>query len=912
LAESSSRLELYLKNLGLFDVEPAVSIYLDLSSGFSQKQIRELFTLFETWAVNRVFLFGAMNNQSTAQAFLEISRQHSTPLFQKKHLSPGPEIVIQFETNPTRFFSAHRELVNSDLLPQFFCSSEFSTSGDAWGQPVFIVPLQNPEVYEVNIQNGTIRFQPSNAKSIEALFLGPSPVPGDQTVEVTAGFDRKKGLIRLDQKSSGQAWLHVLRAARVSAGQTLQFYLNYGNLQTLGSLVDDFYSALEKMHIENPAVFYDLNMLIPDLSGQPLLPMPADTGILSTAQFNGNLKLEILKFLIDHDNHRAAKTVLDVFTGFLNERFEPAIHKKDIPTYYFLNIGHRFLHDSVFVRHSVLKINELRYYPGTSYFTHTNLHLRQAARHNLSSESGQVCVALHQLFNTRRSFSEKKYQFDHLIMRGASHFFFGIENELIETESDLLSQLPEVDPNFPVYHEWLAYLHQVSHFLKKSHPAPPFLILEADSHEENTEYFASIRFLDSQGYDFFLIQDRQFLDDAYCAIEESQISIKVMRFRILIIAGKKLLTHDVLQRVYEFYEAGGIIITLRYIPEVEQFKNRTIRQYHNELWFSSPRPTGISFKQSKKMGISYFCPDFNEFTTLQEQLSSVIQFSIADKPAAAALHMQEDHKLFYAFVFNPDAHRPVRMNLRGSRAGRPFLWDFSKAESVEYLDYYLDGQQLDLRINLEPAELKLFVIDKHSQPPVWQIRRSSLDGVDLMTANENHLTLEGWQRESGPFTLELATKNEIRQISYEIKEKLPVLNIRPQNWFAESADFQGQVNLGDFSLYDKIPRSPVIFHKVIIIPRAYIEQRLFLDIGLVKDWCSVFINDQLVTKKLYAPWYVDTKDLLKSGENKISIKVNTSLSNLLSGRRPERYTVREFGLWGPVRLIPFSKVKISI
>jgi len=911
LAESSSRLELYLKNLGLFDVEPSVSVYLDLSKGCGQKQIRELFTLFEAWAVNRVFLFDAMNNQTAVQAFHEFARQQATSLFQKKHLSRSPEIVVQFEANPTRFFSDHRELVATDLLPQFFCSKEFSISGDAWGQPVFIVPLQNPEVYEVDLQNGAIRFQVVNPDSIEAIFFGPSPLPDEDTVEVTAGFDRKKGLIRLNQKTSGQGWIHVLRSARISAAENMQLYLNYGNLQTLGNLVDDFYSALEKIHIENPAVFYDLNLLIPELAGQPFLPMPSDTGILSTARFNGNLKLEILKFLIDRSNHQAARTVLEVFTGFLNERFEPAIHKKDIPTYYFLNIGHRFLHDSVFVRHSVLRINELRYYPGTSYFTHTNLHLRQAARHNMGSEHGEVCVALHQLFNTQRSFSEKKYQYDHLIMRGASHYFFGIENELIDTESDLLSRLPETDPNFPVYHEWLAYLHQVSHFLKKSHPAPPFLLLESDSHEENSEYFASIRFLDRQGYDFFLIQDRQFLDSEYCVIEDLQISIKVMRFRILIIPGKTLLSAEVLRRVFEFYEAGGIVITLRHIPEVERFRNRAIRQYHNELWFNSPRPTGVSFKQSKKMGLSYFCPGYHEFTALQEQLVPHLQFSIPEKPAGVALRVQEDHKLFYVFVFNQDQQQPQNLILQGKRAGRPYLWNFSKAESADYLNYCLDDRQLELRFSLEPAELKLFVIDKHSKPPAWLVKHSALDGFEIQEEKENSLTLEGWQREPGQFLLELSVNEEIRQFRYEIKEKLPVLNIRNQNWFAESADFQGQINLGDFSLTDKIPRSPVIFHKVIIIPKAYTEQRMFLDIGLVKDWCSVFINDQLVTKRMYAPWLIDTRDLLHSGENKISIKVNTSLSNFLANRKPERYTIREYGLWGPVRLIPHTKLKFT-
>ena len=93
----------------------------------------------------------------------------------------------------------------------------------------------------------------------------------------------------------------------------------------------------------------------------------------------------------------------------------------------------------------------------------------------------------------------------------------------------------------------------------------------------------------------------------------------------------------------------------------------------------------------------------------------------------------------------------------------------------------------------------------------------------------------------------------------------------------------------------------------------------------VRDAAVVYINDQRVGSVWHAPYSLNVKSFLRSGQNRIRIEVANTAMNYMAGhalpdyrllnlRYGERFQVQDLqkirplpsGLLGPVRLIPVS------
>ena len=105
---------------------------------------------------------------------------------------------------------------------------------------------------------------------------------------------------------------------------------------------------------------------------------------------------------------------------------------------------------------------------------------------------------------------------------------------------------------------------------------------------------------------------------------------------------------------------------------------------------------------------------------------------------------------------------------------------------------------------------------------------------------------------------------------------------------------------------------------------------MIIDLGEVNHFAEIWINDQLVDYRAWAPFRADITQYIRPGENKITIIVANLLANQASwnmldaniDNKDARWwhfgsILREkeklqSGLMGPVRLIPFVKDTVQL
>jgi hypothetical protein len=263
-------------------------------------------------------------------------------------------------------------------------------------------------------------------------------------------------------------------------------------------------------------------------------------------------------------------------------------------------------------------------------------------------------------------------------------------------------------------------------------------------------------------------------------------------------------------------------------------------------------------------------------------------------------------------VMNTDEVKTTHFKIESKYLGRPFYWDFDTAESYPYADWYIQNKKLIMTLNLEPGESRLFVLDKKHSLKIYQLYSSSLDGHNLIQTDSKVFKMEGWQRKEGSNNIIIQKAGDQKTLDYSVKEKLPILSIGLSGWFMDSDHFKGQVSLGDQSYPFPYKSAVITYHKLIVLKKEYLyKQKLFLDLGKLYDWCIVSINNEFAGKRIFSPWIFDITDYVKEGENKMSIQIANSLSNILAenkNRKPNDYFVQSYGLLGPVRIIPYNLI----
>lgn len=90
------------------------------------------------------------------------------------------------------------------------------------------------------------------------------------------------------------------------------------------------------------------------------------------------------------------------------------------------------------------------------------------------------------------------------------------------------------------------------------------------------------------------------------------------------------------------------------------------------------------------------------------------------------------------------------------------------------------------------------------------------------------------------------------------------------------------------------------YKQTINIPQEYLDHKLLLEFGDVRETVELWINGEFVGKSLWQPHVIEISEALKSGENQIELRVRNTLFNLFN--KPRRS-----GIMGSVQIVPYLK-----
>lgn len=333
-----------------------------------------------------------------------------------------------------------------------------------------------------------------------------------------------------------------------------------------------------------------------------------------------------------------------------------------------------------------------------------------------------------------------------------------------------------------------------------------------------------------------------------------------------------------LRKVRDLVVAGAVIVAPKPVGGVGVAdSDAEVRRIAAEVW-------GEGAMQGRRFGkgMVFAAPDLGSVLMARGIAPDVAFTGASADSRILALHRRSDEADIY-FVSNQQPRaEAVEASFRVARKA-PELWR-AETGKAEPLSYRLDGERVIVPLRLEPHEAAFVVFRRDAQAEQW-------------TAPAQRTT-------------ELRTLSGPWPVSFEVGRGAPASATleRLISW-PESAD----PGIRYFS-------GAGTYRKALQVPSGWLVpgRRVHLDLGDVKELAAISVNGRHIQTLWHAPFRVDLTDALRTGENRLEIKVVNLWPNRLIGDRQPGATAITFapqamyradsplmpsGLLGPVRVL---------
>ena len=804
-----------------------------------------------------------------------------------------------FHLDIKSYLADHPDLSQQIIRKRIFSGKQYFIKQNTWGTDIFHHYAYKPEIIPLNA--GREKLVLPHPEHVYRLYFTVS-VPLDQNVklyDITDSYNPQKNTVAAQSENG---FIIVVRSFRLTGAEELNTCFNYFEAAHLKRVLKIFTTRFKNRIGSEEDLIFDFDTFI-----NPRFTKEGVDYHETLDDDNSLLLADIIRFWLEPKE--LFTSYGKAFHSYFQNSLKPLLDSSAQKVYYKISISNPLLPFLALDGATLLTIDENAFEPGTPFYTRSFIHLKRMVSRRLSEGINETPVAIHHLLNLHYSFSEKLQQFNHLLAAGVNHFHLKYD-----ATDDLAFNMPASDPSFSAYKNWFNRLHQAGHFFKEGLPQTEFLVLYPGLDDNLELFYRSMREVHKSGLDYTLLDFDLFNSDEICPIRSGRMRFKEQSFKIILLPAIHILSLQTLQKLAAFIENGGIIIAMGRVPErcSEPTDEANFMKISHVIWFEGNRSNSTSFKESKSGGASYFQADISRFSNLIADFYKYLKVEVrcADNGIHYRLRETEDH--YNLFLTNLNPKRTLTFEFMGKLSGRPYFWDFSSTSLKPFANWYRSGETLHLKMTLPPAQSEMILINKQETEDVWQIFQSSLDGMAIEAQSASTLTFSGYQSKPGRSFIILKKGSESRQLPLHIPGKLPVLTISSRDWLLESEHFKGMADLGNYARFFPFRSGAVTYHKIIVLEQHYLKkQRLTLALGTLKDWCRLSINDTFVADKYEAPWEFEVSKHLKAGENKISITIINTIANRLA-RENDNYHVRDYGLFGPVKIVPATQVSFRI
>jgi len=355
-----------------------------------------------------------------------------------------------------------------------------------------------------------------------------------------------------------------------------------------------------------------------------------------------------------------------------------------------------------------------------------------------------------------------------------------------------------------------------------------------------------------------------------------------MSYSILVLPQLTTMRPELLLKIKELVQQGMVVLGPKPVtsPSLQNYPtaDAQVTKLANELW-GDINGTSVKINQVGK-GMVMSNMQMQEALDL---IKVIPDAKIKENSSTLFIHRKVDDGSIY-FISNQE-NKTIKVAPQFRIAGkRPELWDAVSGSVRELPSYTQTGGVTTVPLELAPSESAFIIFRQNAQSPV--------------TASPNYAAPVQTIAIDKPWTVKFDSKMR--------GPANPVIFNTLSDW---------SVNPNDSIRYYS---GAAFYNNTFTLAAVKKGQKVFVDLGLVKAIAKVTVNGVAVGGAWTAPYKVDITTALKSGENKLEIKVINTWVNRLVGDsklpQSERKTwlsnnrfnptdkLESSGLLGPVKI----------
>ncbi len=922
------RKRLYLSNFSILNVEPGNSLTIEFDNRLSEAAFQTILSLAKQWYIKNVSLKPATPDDRHVLDYINTAINEQF-LFTAEDFEFQLDISHRTSDLLDQFWQNELFKGGNILMPFIIHTANYEICHQAWGKDLVRFNDFTPEVYrEISVKSGHINFRLPHAIHVVALFAAPAyerKTKLSDLQDITTYLNRSRGFLHAPWTMSKKIDLYVVRLIDGWFDSRVHFAINYASSDFLSR----FFEYMESRYSEYLSRANEIKVSLPPFESTADC-IPASPGLRhlfgegETTDFWKQLlslwhyfpdSKKNAKFRILNYQKRSMNQLLDIELSRRRNAGKKRIHlvidgntspqNKDLQ----LNAGSTCIQldykDATYSTPGDFYDNEMKFRLAVSRF-----HLANGPKPVFSWSS---------MLNLKNSFQDKLGVMHWLMANGVSYFNLNISFSDLQTENSMLENIPTADPAYHGYPVWYAYLNQMAHYLRSGTHRADILVLDTEESAwcgEVTDIVRIAEQLAGAGLDFDVIDYSLFCDKNSCRIDGPLIRISDESYSFLILPGVEKIPLEVLEKIHAFFESGGTVICIGRLPQgaCEPVHDRAVNLLTNEIWFQKTDIGSTKFKTSDEGGRGYY-------QTHTEKLVDVLLFNtdkikvFLDKwPNRVYSLVRELPTAFYIYLFNAHNRQSYEGTLYSRYKGKPFYWDFEKINPEPLWNWKIKDHLMHIPLSLDPQQSVLFLLKKASLKAEPQIIDTNFYRIETIETGPEETIVNGLVEKNGEYKVALQLHSKTFHRSVEIEDHVPALKISDENWQIEYGGNTITGNLGDLNLAHPFFSGSAVYRKVIVLPEEYFNNyKLILHLGKVRGYATVTINQKEIKDLIFAPFTTDVTEFLRPGENRMQFELRNNLSNRLAkmpGALARGYLVREFGLFGPVRIIPQKRIGI--
>lgn len=922
-------------NFYLVNMKPSLSVMIDVKEEISSPDFRSILSFCKQWNIKKIIL--KVYDLKNTKIF-----DHLYSAIADTFLFAADEFYFYLQYENLELSLIHNFWKKNESPEEFLLSflnhnAKYEKYASVFGTNIFKFFDFEPETINVKIDKNKIDLIISNPENVFALYISEKNELKEKhfhNIDLQKHFNFKTGHVIISWKRSKEVHLYVLRKYVGYFEESVHQILNYFSEKVFKSYLQYLSDNLEK----NLSLFNGWYLDPFQLYNQPQKLLPVSSNFVQT--FKDKSDQDYSKAVLNfwyNSNNDSHHQCTDLF-NFSREEIQKVFKKSyknhlktnDKKIVFNLNeIGQKVQQYGIplYIFDFAKNINEFNIsvnanliFPNGTYAKEkeTELRIASSISHHYNNKIGTVTCG--DLLNINANFEEKLWYVNWLVSCGINDLSQSINYGQAEFKSNLYSNLPTYDPSYVSYKNWFKYINTITHFSSKGTHRCDILVLypiQSYFYGNIVDLSIILPLIANEGIDFDLIDFDGFVNNDQCKIIDDKLSVNKEKYSILILPGVEIIPIEVLRRIYEFYSSGGTVIAIGNLPSksTNWDKDNEIESISNEIWFKKSTISSTKFKTNKWGGKGFFQSDISLLPEIIKENRNLINLQIQSYSGKIRSIVRETSTEYFILLFNMSNSKDFQGNVYSKYKGKPFIWDFDNNEAIPYYNFKIKDTYLKFPIDIPVGQSKLIILKKQSLKALPKILSTNLcDIVDIKIKNQK-ISINGLVYEKGKYEVEVSLFNVKKKASKNIQKFLPALTISSKNWNIEFNNKKFIENLGDLSRYDQTYCGTIIYKKIIVISEEYLNgYKVMIDLGKLKDSVEIIINNKNLGICILPPYRLDITDSIQSGDNKFEFRIKNNLFNILSSLQTtdRKYNyIKEYGLYGPVKLIPYQELEFN-